>query len=57
MSLAWYLPLIAYEIGTGDLLASEALRDPHFWLFNFATGTVGFLLNVSHRMQGSFDGM
>ena len=45
-----YLPLIAYEILSGDMLTSPALRNGDFWGFNFLTGTVGFFLNAVAMM-------
>jgi drug/metabolite transporter (DMT)-like permease len=46
-----YLPLIAYEILSGDMLTSPALRNGDFWGFNFLTGTVGFFLNAVAMMH------
>ena len=46
MSVVWYIPLIAYEVFGQDMLASPALRQVRFWVFNFLTGSVGFSLNI-----------
>eukprot|EP00960_Hanusia_phi_P072214 767730-Hanusia_phi.AAC.2 len=54
MSLAWYMPLILYEILVGGLLSSPFLLDIEFWLFNFATASVGFVLNVAAMLQVKF---
>jgi hypothetical protein len=51
MSLAWYLPLLAYEAHAGSMLAAPALRSPRFWAFNFATASVGFALNIAAMLQ------
>jgi len=31
MSIVWYLPLVAYEVWGGGMLASPALWEPQFW--------------------------
>ncbi|EKX53811.1 hypothetical protein GUITHDRAFT_160935 [Guillardia theta CCMP2712] len=51
MSLVWYTPLIIYEIWVGGLLSSPFLLDVEFWTFNFATASVGFVLNVAAMLQ------
>lgn len=50
MSLLWFLPLIGYEISLG-MLHNAVLYDPKFWAFNFATATVGFVLNLASMLQ------
>lgn len=50
VSLIWFTPLIAYEIQQG-MLDNKFLYDRNFWLFNFATATVGFVLNIASMLQ------
>uniref|UniRef100_A0A6U4TTN3 Sugar phosphate transporter domain-containing protein n=1 Tax=Hemiselmis andersenii TaxID=464988 RepID=A0A6U4TTN3_HEMAN len=51
MSLLWFAPLIGYEIHQGKMLDNPVLYDRAFWAFNFATATVGFVLNLASMMQ------
>uniref|UniRef100_A0A7S0YLG0 Sugar phosphate transporter domain-containing protein n=1 Tax=Hemiselmis tepida TaxID=464990 RepID=A0A7S0YLG0_9CRYP len=51
MSLLWFAPLIGYEIYQGKMLDNPVLYDQRFWAFNFATATVGFVLNLASMMQ------
>jgi GDP-fucose transporter C1 len=51
MSFIWFLPLIAYEIVQGGMLDNAVLYDSKFWAFNFATASVGFVLNLASMLQ------
>mmetsp|Transcript_50671 Transcript_50671/g.120664 ORF Transcript_50671/g.120664 Transcript_50671/m.120664 type:complete len:233 (+) Transcript_50671:57-755(+) len=51
MSLVWYLPLIMFEVHRGGLIDSPALSNVNFWVFNFVTATVGFVLNIAAMLQ------
>mmetsp|Transcript_30117 Transcript_30117/g.58875 ORF Transcript_30117/g.58875 Transcript_30117/m.58875 type:complete len:343 (+) Transcript_30117:88-1116(+) len=51
MSLLWFAPLIGYEVYQGNMLDNALLYDTRFWTFNFATATVGFVLNLASMMQ------
>ena len=51
MSIAWFLPTIAYEVIHSGMLSSPALYDVSFWTFNFMTATVGFFLNIASMLQ------
>jgi len=50
MSLLWFTPLIYYEITQG-MLDNKYLYSKEFWAFNFATATVGFVLNIASMLQ------
>jgi GDP-fucose transporter C1 len=51
MSFIWFLPLIGYEIVHGGMLNNPVLYDTKFWAFNFATASVGFVLNLASMLQ------